>query len=158
MEQMPEQDTKSVIELASALHSNWQANYRRDNPQATHRMKTFKDGKWVDGSDGENTVDLLNTEYNKLPSYWQKENLMAARVAMKLVFDRLGRGSSEANNPGALIYDTQWIEKAADEVHRKWSERNSWDEKAKIAYKDLPQVEKDKDILHIHLAIQILQK
>jgi hypothetical protein len=164
---------KDVLALASLLHKKWQEEFKRNNPGVLIKVKVFgsvidSDGKesvrWVNATDvdsGKVNVtneikrqDILNTDFSDLDPYWQKDNTEAAKVAVRLVRQAI----ESRRDISDLSSDTGWIEEAASEVHKEWSLRNRWDQKASMDYKDLSREEQEKDVLHIRLALEVLSQ
>lgn len=155
-----------VLQMATQLHDLWKVSFIKQNPEATSRIKIKVMGKWrnypqdlenlpederaiMEKIEAENPnhdtpgvcEDILNTPFEKLSYKWQEENIGAARFALELV----------STSPAK---DTELL---AERVHENWSKNNSWDELAQISYRDLPDIEKEKDRQQVVWAKQILE-
>jgi hypothetical protein len=96
-----------------------------------------------DGMGGQ--VDILNTDYSKLPQKWQAENEAQAVAAINLVM----KAGNDAKKQ---------LESLAAEVHEQWLSRNTWakDGPLGVSYGELPEEEKQKDRDVILQAIEVL--
>ena len=74
--------------LGSYLHEAWRAPRKLVDGTFEPRIKESKDEDW-NIMHGTNTVDIANCAFSELPSNWQYENLEAAKVAIKQVFDKV---------------------------------------------------------------------
>ena len=157
-----------VLDLASNLHNKqWKETFKKQNPEATTRIKVNVLGKWknypqdlekvseeekiemekiIAGNQTFDTPgvceDILNTPFELLSGKWQAENIGAARFALELV--------TKATESDAL-------ESLAEKIHQNWSVNNSWDDLSKIPYNELPEMEKEKDRQQIIWARDLLQ-
>lgn len=126
---------------ASLLHESWRKDYRKANGNKP-RIKTTTDTIWIErnGSDQVN----INKPYASLPFDWQKENYEAAKFIINLI---LLDGDIDNDH-------------LAFQVHNAWLKRNDWAKGSNldVPYWDLPQEEKDKDLLHVQIGRKILQK
>jgi hypothetical protein len=126
--------------LAAYLHFLWRKGLNSD-PKTTGlpRMKAV--------SDSTEKVDI-NQPYSFLHEEWKKENLAAAKEAMRLL--------TFHNIKNTL--DKDLIEWASYDVHVAWMQRNpkaSYNEAQHIPYYQLPETEKEKDRLQILAAIEL---
>lgn len=74
--------------LGSYLHEAWRAPRKLVDGTFEPRIKESKDEDW-NIMHGTNIVDIANCAFSELPSNWQYENLEAAKVAIKQVFDKV---------------------------------------------------------------------
>lgn len=141
--------TKAVTKLAGSLHSQWQQEYKAANGPDAKRIKKTKDEAWIKANGGKDEVDIANTDFDKLPSDWKKENAEAAKAAVTAVVALNKSGAMNANS----------LEKASNHVHKKWLERNgSWaPENQKLPFNELSQEEADKDRAHVTHAIKVMR-
>jgi hypothetical protein len=137
--------------LGSDLHEAWRATRKLDDGTFEPRIKKSEDKDWTEDH-GTDTVDIANCPFNELPSNWQHENLEAARVAIRLVYDKVMRG--EKITPEEL-------EQMASVVHEEWLKRNDYvfgpverggNPRLALPYEHLDQKEKDKDKSQLVLA------
>jgi DNA-binding transcriptional MerR regulator len=150
----PKTLTKYVKEIAAKAHEAWAAQFRKDNPDQKSRVKATKDADWIKAN-GSDKVDILNTKFDDLPSDWQAENLKGGTASLA-AFMKAGKVISK--DPKADISIP--LEKASDEVHKKWLERNgAWaQEDQKVSYAKLSETEKQKDRDFIANTIKVLSK
>ena len=127
--------------LGSILHEQWRKTRFHDGIYEP-RLITTKDQKWID-EHGTDQVDIANTSFDQLPSDWQKENLIAGEVAVKLALE-----------PGMTT------EEMASGVHDAWLERNGeWaPAEQKLPYEQLSEEEKAKDREQILMAFDLMDK
>ena len=142
------QQQQLIDALASELHETWRGN--RLLPDGTYdpRPKKTKDQTWID-THGTDTVDIANTSFTNLPADWQEENMKASIVAMGAVI--------AAYHMGKDLNDA-FVEKASEQVHIAWLERNKdWaQEDQKVPYAELSEDEKDKDRVQVTKGIEVL--
>ncbi|MBL8549144.1 MAG: hypothetical protein JNJ73_04110 [Hyphomonadaceae bacterium] len=117
----------AVAYFASRSHNAWRRKFHQDHPKEKRlpRMR-MRGGALVD----------INQPWSRLDARAQKDNLVAARAAHK-----------------ALSLHPKDREAAAAYVHARWVARNRRDpnqpKELFRAYRDLPEIEKDKDRAHI---------
>jgi hypothetical protein len=131
---------KAIEELATRLHNQWAESFRASAMVKGDKNPTrMKD----DGMGGQ--VDILNTDYSKLPQKWQAENEAQAVAAINLVM----KAGNDAKKQ---------LESLAAEVHEQWLSRNTWakDGPLGVSYGELPEEEKQKDRDVILQAIEVL--
>jgi hypothetical protein len=112
-----------VHRFASMAHEEWRKNF--DPTGTKERIK-----KNSDGSEGN-----INVPFNELHPDWQKENLAAGKAAMDAV-------KKFPNDDEA----------ASEYVHIEWMKRNpkgDWNAAQHQDYDKLPDIEKEKDRVHI---------
>ena len=131
--------------LGADLHEEWRLTRKRKDGTFEPRMKKSKDEAWTTAH-GTDDVDIANTSFADLPSNWQEENLLAAKVVIELVYDKVIAEEE---------ITVKEREKMAAKVHEEWLKRNgSWaEEKLKVPYEQLPEVEKEKDRVQLVPAI-----
>jgi hypothetical protein len=132
-----ESKTLLVNELASLLHETWRSQ-RKDEATGifTPRIKTTTDKEWIEAHGGLAEVDIANTPYLELPSDWQRENKIAAEIAME------------------KLEDVMYI------IHERWLDRN-FDHatpEQKLNYSRLPVEDKKKDLDILEEAVQVFAK
>jgi hypothetical protein len=142
-----ERKNEMVIKLGSELHDEWREPRKREDGFYEPRIKSTKDEEWIK-KNGVDEVDIANTSFENLPVDWQKENKIAAEVAVGEVF--------KANKNNQKM-DDNFIEEASSVVHEKWLERNGeWaNEELKKTFKELSEEEKDKDRAQVRKAIEV---
>jgi hypothetical protein len=113
-----------VVEVASAAHADWRAQYKAANGDKP-RMKTTKDQAFLDR--GITEVDIA-----ALPTDWQGENKAGAECAVDCLLGAIAEGKS---------LDADFVETASAIQHDKWLERNgSWaPESQKKPYAELSE-------------------
>lgn len=137
-----------IDDLASQLHENWRAEWRRANGNQP-RPKTTTDQRWIN-IHRTNEVDIAATAFRDLPRDWQAENRASAEAALAIV-KRLKQSQRPLN-------DSATIEEASALLHKNWLSRNrAWASAVqRLPYNRLPEDEKEKDRLVIRLAIHLL--
>lgn len=158
-------------ELASKLHEQWKNTYKKQNPEATTRIKINVNGKWknypqdlnsmseAEKAEAEQIVkdnpdhsttgiceDLLNTPFANLSDKWKQENIGAAAFILDLLMKEELSRTYPGIVPGTLEQGY------APKVHKNWSKNNPWSDLSKVAYHDLPEDEKQKDRDQVLLA------
>jgi primosomal protein N' len=134
---LEEKRQKMSRDLATMLHENWRKQrYDEETKSYTSRIKTTTDKKWIQEHNGATDVDIANTNFEELPSDWQEENLLSAKVAIEKIED--------------VLYL----------IHDNWLDRNDYRamEEQKTQYSKLSNDEKLKDIDVLEDAIQIMRK
>lgn len=137
VKQIEEKRQKMSRDLASLLHENWRKQrYDEETKSYTSRIKTTIDKKWILEHNGITEVDIANTPFEALPTDWQEENLLSAKVAIEKIED--------------VLYL----------IHDNWLDRNDHraTEDQKTQYSKLSSDEKLKDIDVLEDAIQIMRK
>lgn len=140
-----------VMELASRFHENWR--HARDKTQDGLVEPDFEvttDQYWIDQHDGNNVVDIANTDFIDLPADFRKENVEAAKVAWGLLADELIEGVDFRTD--------EFIEESADKIHQEWLKRNPDDEniaELSVPYQALSEDQKAKDRDQILAAIDL---
>ena len=126
---------KIVAKVAAELHEEWRKNYILENGNVP-RIKPANDGT-------DREIDI-NVPYSQLTPHWQKENYEAACFVVKLLA-----------NYGDI--DHNYL---ACQIHKAWLHRNPWAKGGKldVDYWELPQEEKNKDLLHIRIAKRIIKQ
>lgn len=124
-------DQDIITKFATIAHENWRKGfdpeYSTTGIPSKPRIK-----KNSDGTEGD-----INQPFNKIHPDWKAENLAAGEAALNAV----------------KTHPTD-DEKAADFVHREWMKRNpkaDWNADQHVPYKELPEVEKQKDRDHVIL-------
>lgn len=122
-----------ATQVAAELHEDWRRNYILTNGNVP-RMKPANDGT-------DREIDI-NVPYNQLTPHWQKENYEAACFVVKKI----------------LIDGDIDDDHLAYQVHNAWLNRNDWAKGSSldVSYWDLPQKEKDKDLLHVRIARRVI--
>jgi hypothetical protein len=134
--QLEEKRQKMTRDLATLLHGNWRKErYVKETQSYTPRIKITVDTQWILGHDGGTEVDIANTPFDELPTDWQEENLLSAKVAIEKIED--------------VIYL----------IHDNWLDRNDQraSEEQKTHYSKLSRDEKLKDIAVLEDALQIMR-
>lgn len=119
-----------VRQFASMAHEEWRRNF--DSTGTKPRVK-----KNSDGTEGD-----INVPFDKLHPDWQRENLAAGQAALEAV----------KNFPNDE-------EAAAAYIHDKWMQRNpkgDWNAAQHVPYDSLPEVEKEKDRVHVRTMRRLL--
>lgn len=124
-----------TVKVASELHEDWRRNYMLEHGNVP-RIKPANDGT-------DREIDI-NVPYEKLTPYWQRENHAAACFVVKLI----------------MIDGDIDDDHLAYQVHNAWLQRNEWAKGGNldIPYWDLPQEEKDKDLLHVKIARRVIDQ
>ena len=135
--------------LGADLHEEWRNTRKRPDGSYETRMKKSKDEAWTDAH-GSDDVDIANLAFKDLPSNWQEENLEAARVAIKLVFEKVVTGEKISELDRRRI---------ASDIHDAWLSRNSsWaSAKQAVPFDQLSIEEQEKDLAQIDPAIEKVQ-
>jgi hypothetical protein len=136
-QQLEEKNLKMVDALARLMHEGWRKDrFNPDTETYAPRIKTVKDAKWISEHGGVTEVDIANTPFEQLPSDWQEENYLSAKVAV---------GKLEE-----ILYL----------IHDKWLDRNDSyaSNEQKTQYSRLSATEQLKDIEILEEAIQIIKE
>lgn len=134
---LEEKRQKMITALASLLHESWRkGRYVEETKSYTPRIKTTTDKKWIDAHGGSTEVDIANTPFDELPTDWQEENLLSAKVAIEK------------------------MEEVLYLVHDNWLDRNDGHASVdqKVQYSRLSNSEKLKDIDVLEEAIKIIRE
>lgn len=135
--QLEEKKKTMSAALATLLHESWRKGcYVAETKSYTPRPKITKDQEWITKHNGLTEVDLANTPFVELPTDWQEENLLSAKVALEKIEDVL-----------YLIHDS-WLDR---------NDRHA-SEQQKTQYSRLPNHEKLKDVGVLEDAIRIIKE
>src|SRR3989344_724582 len=140
-----------VEQVGSKLHDVWREPRRINNTNLFEpRVKTTKDQIWIAAHDGQNQVDIANSDYGELPEEWQAENKASAEAAISEIMTAVESG---------IPLDDNFIESASAAQHVTWLERNSsWvPEEHKLPYDQLSEAEKQKDRDVVATAVAVFQ-
>lgn len=141
--------------VAAKLHDAWRKAREEIHPGVyAPRNKEF----------GGKTFDIANLTFDKLPTYFKFENLVAAKIATVSLSNAYVAYQSSSQTEGfiTVVNNPEFIESASALQHERWLLRNS--DKAwvaaeqKLSYRDLPEIEKNKDRLIVHAAIEALRE
>lgn len=126
---------KIAAKVAAELHEDWRKNYVLENGNIP-RIKPANDGT-------DREIDI-NVPYEELTPHWQKENYEAACFVVKLI----------------LLDSDIDDDHLAFQVHNAWLNRNEWAKGGPldVPYWDLPQEEKNKDLLHVQIARHVINQ
>lgn len=118
--------------LAAELHQRWRATRLNEDGSYEPRIKTTTDQNWI-SQHNTDQVDIANTDFENLPADWQKENLEAAKVAVKMR-KVVGRA-----------------------IHNAWLARNPWAKGTELdkPFDLLPPDEQAKDLEQAELAMRL---
>jgi hypothetical protein len=122
----------AITQFASSAHEEWRRNF--DPTGTKERVK-----KNSDGSEGN-----INVPFEKLHPDWQRENLAAGQAAAQAV--------TKFSND---------IEKAAEYIHIEWMKRNpraDYNAAQHVPYDQLPEIEKEKDRVHVRTMMKLMGK
>ena len=112
--------------------------------------------------DGVLCMDIANTPFASLSPYWQKDNFMAGCAATRSVINFWQQINSD--NPAIREFVTVAI---ANAIHESWIARENvyydqdgdtvyTNEQLATSYINLPQDEKDKDLVHYKMALDLI--
>lgn len=124
----------ATTQFASMAHDEWRKGYiaREGNKPREKKVPAgYPDaGQMVD----------INVPFKEVHPHYQKDNIEAAKAAKAAV---------------EMFPDD--IEKGSAFIHTEWVKRNPWaDEKLKVSYEELPEIEKEKDRVHYRLMKQLM--
>ncbi len=126
--------TESAIEqFASSAHDEWRRSLP-PNEQNVPRMRSKNGGPKAD----------INVPFDQLHPTAQQENLAAGQAAAEAV-------SKFPNN----------LEQAAEYIHIEWMKRNPQDDYNAAqhkSYDELPEIEKEKDRVHVRTMMKRMRK
>lgn len=124
----------ATTQFASMAHDEWRKSYI-DREGNKPREKVVPAGY----PDSGQTVDI-NVPFNDVHPHFQKDNIEAATAAKS-----------------AVEMFPNDIEQGSNYIHIQWVKRNPWaDEKLKVPYEQLPEIEKEKDRVHYRLMKKLL--
>ena len=168
-----------VKSVATIFHENWRENFLAIHPYAKHRFKLTKSITHYNSSDfiypmiltvglclvhrnlkvardKYNSsiiyVDILNMEFNELPSDWAYENRATARVACKQIFQNVRKKH---------LFNQNLIEEMSEKIHDEWIKRNVHQlsqQHLMIPYGNLTEIEKSKDRRAILIACRLFNQ
>lgn len=134
--EMEESQQKKIVALATLLHESWrEGRYDLVKKSYEPRIKTTSDKEWQVKHNNQNELDIANTSFENLPSDWQEENILSAKVAIEKIEDVLN-----------LIHDN-WLDR--NDMHATLEQR--------VQYSKLSNDEKLKDIDVLEEAVKILR-
>ena len=138
--------------LWSKFHDEWRKSMAQADWTYASRIEKVLDENWIQQHNWKTEVDIVNTEFEDLPSNRKYENLEAAKVAISLVSEKV-LNWEEINSES--------LEEMAEIVHNKWLERN-WMEWSfdfqRVNYDQLSEEEKAKDRNQLLQAIEIVKE
>jgi hypothetical protein len=167
-----------VQSVATIFHSNWRENFLAKNPFVKNRFKLTHNGNHYNPSDfiypmiltvgsclvhrnlkvARNRfnssliyVDILNMEYNELPSDWAYENRATAQIACSYVLGGLRR---------KRLFNQNFIDEIAEIIHIQWMIRNKHhaSKELMVPYANLTEIEKDKDRKAVLIACRVFNE
>lgn len=101
-------------------------------------------------------MDIANTDFTELSPYWQKDNFLAGCAATRSVITSWD-GLMHDNG---LVRDFVTVA-VANAIHESWLARGNvgeWNKQLDTAYVQLPVDEKEKDLVHLNMAKEMLSK
>ena len=138
--------------LWSKFHDEWRKSMAQEDWTYASRIEKVLDENRIQQHNWKTEVDIVNTEFEDLPSNRKYENLEAAKVAISLVSEKV-LNWEEINSES--------LEEMAEIVHNKWLERN-WMEWSfdfqRVNYDQLSEEEKAKDRNQLLQAIEIVKE
>ena len=138
--------------LWSKFHDEWRKSMAQEDWTYASRIEKVLDENRIQQHNWKTEVDIVNTEFEDLPSNRKYENLEAAKVAISLVSEKV-LNWEEINSES--------LEEMAEIVHNKWLERN-WMEWSfdfqRVSYNQLSEEEKAKDRNQLLQAIEIVKE
>ena len=123
----------AITQFASAAHEEWRRSLP-PNEQNVPRERSKNGGPKAD----------INVPFDKLHPTAQQENLAAGQAAAEAV--------AKFSND---------IEKAAEYIHIEWMKRNPKDDYTAaqhVPYDQLPEIEKEKDRVHVRTMMKLMGK
>jgi len=165
----PEQKQQMVAKLSRLLHDKWRAPREKKDadgkgtgkyePRVKVLVNIEGEEKWFNKGDSKIPVDaqvlkeqdIANTSYEELDPNWQKDNKVAAKIAMNEVFSAVEKGQT--------LDDPSFIESASAVIHDEWLKRNGGQatEIQKKPYEELLEDIKEQDRVQLKKAIEIYQ-
>lgn len=138
--------------LWSKFHDEWRKSMAQEDWTYASRIEKVLDENWIQQHNWKTEVDIVNTEFEDLPSNRKYENLEAAKVAISLVLEKVLHWEE---------INSESLEEMAEIVHNKWLERN-WMEWSfdfqRVSYDQLSEEEKAKDRNQLLQAIEIVKE
>ena len=138
--------------LWSKFHDEWRKSMAQEDWTYASRIEKVLDENWIQQHNWKTEVDIVNTEFEDLPSNRKYENLEAAKVAISLVLEKVLHWEE---------INSESLEEMAEIVHNKWLERN-WMEWSfdfqRVNYDQLSEEEKAKDRNQLLQAIEIVKE
>lgn len=138
--------------LWSKFHDEWRKSMAQEDWTYASRIEKVLDENWIQQHNWKTEVDIVNTEFEDLPSNRKYENLEAAKVAISLVSEKVLHWEE---------INSESLEEMAEIVHNKWLERN-WMEWSfdfqRVSYDQLSEEEKAKDRNQLLQAIEIVKE
>ena len=138
--------------LWSKFHDEWRKSMAQEDWTYASRIEKVLDENWIQQHNWKTEVDIVNTEFEDLPSNRKYENLEAAKVAISLVLEKVLHWEE---------INSEMLEEMAEIVHNKWLERN-WMEWSfdfqRVSYNQLSEDEKAKDRNQLLQAIEIVKE
>lgn len=138
--------------LWSKFHDEWRKSMAQEDWTYASRIEKVLDENWIQQHNWKTEVDIVNTEFEDLPSNRKYENLEAAKVAISLVSEKVLHWEE---------INSESLEEMAEIVHNKWLERN-WMEWSfdfqRVSYNQLSEEEKAKDRNQLLQAIEIVKE
>ncbi|CAF1566551.1 unnamed protein product [Rotaria sordida] len=154
-----------IRNVASTFHANWRQHFVSERPFIKNRFKLTNNGTHYNSSDfiypmiltvgsclvhrnlkvararynfSITYVDILNMDYNELPTDWAYENKNTARVACRQVLKSVRQ---------KRLFNRNLIEIISEKIYKAWIKRNAHraSNQLILPYKYLPENEKDKD-------------
>lgn len=167
-----------VKSVATVYHANWRQSFLTQNPHAKNRFKLTTAITHYNPSDFQypmiltvgscvvhrnlkvarsrfNTsqiyVDILNMNYDELPSDWAYENRATARVACKQILKSLRQ---------KRLFNQNLIEEMSEIIHNEWMKRNQHrsEKHLMVPYANLSSSEKEKDRKVVLVACQLFNE
>ncbi len=155
------QRARLISSVAAKAHDEWREPRKIPGTgEYEPRWKPVRDKDWIEQNhgtpslrmqDGRCEVNIAGLAHKDLPPEHRKENDASAAIAVDAILRACRNG---------VPLDESFIEKAAEEEHTAWLERNgSWaSEIQKKPYAELPESEKEKDRRFISEAIEIFRQ
>lgn len=138
--------------LWSKFHDEWRKSMAQEDWTYASRIEKVLDENRIQQHNWKTEVDIVNTEFEDLPSNRKYENLEAAKVAISLVSEKVLHWEE---------INSESLEEMAEIVHNKWLERN-WMEWSfdfqRVSYNQLSEEEKAKDRNQLLQAIEIVKE
>lgn len=149
-----ENNTEKIQSITEKIWSKFHEERRKSMIKSDwtyeSRIENTADKERINKHNWETKVDIINTKFEDLPNDRKKENLEAAKVAVKLVYEKI-------TNWEKITVET--IEEMSEIVHNERLKRNwiTWSfEIQRVEYKDLSEEEKAKDRNQIIRAIEVI--
>lgn len=130
--------------FAANAHEQWRRGfdeeYARSGVKSKERIKSNSDGSQGD----------IHVDFKSLHDDWKKENLCAGSAALMAIL----------NNSSLMLGDADAMERAAEEVHLAWMDRNAkstYNAHQHVSYEELNEIEREKDREQIKQMIFVLK-